>query len=58
MQGSYLSYPSFKEVKVLIHLTYLKYLRVLKGTIKKNFYFSNSILSVYSLLPSKAYFTV
>jgi len=43
---------------VLIHLTYLKCLRVLKGTVKKNFRFFNLILSVYSLLPFKAYFTV
>ena len=58
MQSSYLSCPSSKEVKVLIYLIYLKCLRVLRGTVKKNFYFSNSILLVYSLSLSKAYFTV
>jgi len=58
MQSSYLSYPSSKEVRVLIHSVYLKYLRVLRGTVKKNFRFSSSILSAYSLLPSKAYFTI
>jgi len=58
MQGSYLNYPSSKKVRVLIHSAYLKYLKVLRGTVKKNFRFSSSILSVYSLLPSKAYFTV
>jgi len=41
---------------VLIYLTCLKCLRVLKGIIKKNFYFSNLILLAYSLLPFKAYF--
>jgi len=58
MQGNYLSYPSFKEVKVLIYLTYLKCLRVLRGTVKKNFYLFNSILLAYSLSLFKAYFTV
>jgi len=43
---------------VLIYLTYLKRLKVLGGTVKKNFCFSSSILLIYSLLPSKAYFTV
>jgi len=43
---------------VLIHLTCLKYLKVLKGIIKKNFRFSNLILLIYSFLPFKAYFTV
>ena len=57
MQGSYLSCPSSKKVKVLIHLTYLKYLKVLKGTVKKNFRFSSLILLVYSLSPFKVYFT-
>jgi len=42
---------------VLTYLIYLKCLRVLKGTVKKNFRFSNLILSVYSLLPFRAYFT-
>jgi len=58
MQGSYLSYPSSKEVKVLIYLTCLKCLKVLKGTVKKNFRFFSLILLTYSLLPFKAYFTV
>ena len=57
MWGSYLSCLSSKEVRVLIYLTCLKYLRVLGGTIKKNFRFFSLILSVYSLLPFKAYFT-
>ena len=57
MQSSYLSYPSSKEVKVLIHLACLKYLKVLGSTVKKNFRFSNLILSAYSLSPSRAYFT-
>jgi len=43
---------------VLIYLTCLKCLRVLGGTVKKNLYFSSSTLLVYSLLPSKACFTV
>jgi len=43
---------------VLIYLIYLKCLKVLRGTVKKNFYFFNLILLVYSLLPFKAYFTV
>jgi len=43
---------------VLIHLVCLKYLRVLRGIIKKNFRFSSLILLTYSLLPFKAYFTV
>ena len=43
---------------MLIYLVYLKYLRVSGGIIKKNFHFSNSILLVYSLLLSKACFTV
>ena len=58
MQGSYLSYPSFREVRVLIYLICLKCLRVLKGTVKKNFYFFNLILLAYSLLPFKVCFTV
>jgi len=57
MRGSYLSCPSFKEVRVLIYLTYLKCLKVLGGTVKKNFCFSSSILLTYSLSPFKAYFT-
>ena len=57
MQGSYLSCPSFREVRVLIYLVYLKYLRVSGGTIKKNFRFSSLILLVYSLSPSRACFT-
>ena len=56
VRGNYLSYPSFKEVRILIHLTCLKCLRVSKGTVKKNFYFSNLILLTYSLSLSKAYF--
>jgi len=43
---------------VLIYLVYLKCLKVLRGTVKKNFRFSSLILLVYSLLPFKAYFTV
>jgi len=43
---------------VLIYLIYLKCLKVLKGIIKKNFYFFNLILLTYSLSPFKAYFTV
>jgi len=58
MQGNYLSCSSFKEVRVLIYLVYLKCLRVLKGTVKKNFYFFSLILLTYSLLPFKAYFTI
>jgi len=58
IQGSYPNCPSFKEVKVLIYLTCLKCLKVLKGIIKKNFYFSNLILLTYSLSPFKAYFTI
>jgi len=42
---------------VLIYLTYLKCLKVLKGTVKKNFRFFNLILLAYFLLSSKAYFT-
>jgi len=42
---------------VLIYLMYLKYLRVLKGIVKKNFLFSNLTFLVCSLLLSKAYFT-
>ena len=57
MQSSYLSYPSFREVRVLIHLIYLKYLRVSGNTVKKNFHFSSLILLTYSLSPFKAYFT-
>jgi len=58
MWGSYLSCPSFREVRVLIYLTCLKCLRVLGDTVKKNFRFSNLILLTYSLLPFKAYFTI
>jgi len=58
IQSSYLNCPSFKEVKVLIHLVYLKCLKVLKGIIKKNFRFFSLILLTYSLLPFKVYFTV
>ena len=58
MQGNYLSYPSFKEVRVLIHLTYLKCLKVLGSTVKKNFYFFSLILLIYSLSLFKAYFTI
>ena len=43
---------------MLIHLVYLKYLRVLSSIIKKNFHFFSSILLTYSLSPSKAYFTI
>jgi len=43
---------------VLIYLVYLKCLRVLKGTVKKNFRFFNLILLIYSLSPFKTYFTV
>jgi len=43
---------------VLIYLVCLKCLRVLRGTVKKNFRFSSLILSVYSLLPFKVCFTV
>jgi len=57
MWGNYLNCPSFKEVRVLIYLIYLKCLKVLRGTVKKNFRFSNLILSVCSLLPFKVYFT-
>jgi len=56
-RGSYLSYPSFREVKVLIYLAYLKRLRVLRGIKEKSFRFSNLILSIYSLLLSNIYFT-
>jgi len=42
---------------VLIHLVYLKCLRVLRGIVKKNFYFSNLILLAYSFSPFKACFT-
>jgi len=43
---------------VLIYLACLKCLKVLGGIVKKNFRFSNLILSTYSLSPFKAYFTV
>jgi len=43
---------------VLIYLACLKCLKVLRGTVKKNFYFSSSILLAYSLLSFKAYFSV
>ena len=43
---------------MLIYLAYLKCLKVLKGTVKKNFRFSSLTLLIYSLLLSKAYFTV
>ena len=43
---------------MLIHLIHLKCLKVLKGTVKKNFYFFNLILLTYSLSPFKAYFTI
>jgi len=42
---------------VLIYLAYLKCLKVLRGTVKKNFRFFNLILLVYSLLPFRACFT-
>jgi len=58
IQGSYLSCPSSKKVKVLIYLACLKCLKVLGGTVKKNFCFSSLILLTYSLLPFKVYFTV
>jgi len=57
MRSSYLSYPSFKEVRVLIYLMCLKCLRVLKGTVKKNFRFSNLTLLIYFFSPFSAYFT-
>jgi len=42
---------------VLIYLVCLKCLRVLGGTVKKNFRFSNLILLACSFSPSRAYFT-
>jgi len=36
----------------------LKYLKVLKGTVKKNFRFFNLILLIYSFSLFKVYFTV
>jgi len=43
---------------VLIYLICLKCLRVLGGTVKKNFRLFSLILLTYSLSPFKAYFTV
>jgi len=43
---------------VLIYLTCLKCLKVLRGTVKKNFRFFNLILLTYFFSPFKAYFTV
>jgi len=57
VQGSYLSCPSFKEVRVLTYLVCLKCLRVLRGTVEKNFRFSILILSACSFSFSSAYFT-
>jgi len=42
---------------VLIYLVCLKCLRVLKGTVKKNFRFSNLTLLIYFFSPFSAYFT-
>jgi len=47
-KGNYLSCPSFKEVKVLIYLMYLKRLSISKGIEEKSFYFSSLILLTYS----------
>jgi len=58
MQGSYLSYPFSKEVRVLIYLIYLKYLKISRGIIKKNFRFFSLILLIYSLSPFKVCFTI